>query len=168
VYQVEITDVRLRKIETEGKLRAYVSITFDDSFVVHDLRVIDGTKGMFVAMPSKRLPNGDHKDIAHPINTEIREKIQNAVLDVYHRELEEAPQVKVEAKEEAKVEESKEEAKVEESKEEAKVEESKEEAKVEESKEEAKVEESKEEEKEEAAEETVAEEETEKKEEGLF
>ena len=142
MYQVEITDVRLRKIETEGKLRAYVSITFDDSFVVHDLRVIDGTKGMFVAMPSKRLPNGDHKDIAHPINTEIREKIQNAVLDVYNRELEEVPQVKVEAKVEEKVEESKEE--------------------------ESKEEESKEEEKEEAAEETVAEEETEKKEEGLF
>jgi stage V sporulation protein G len=102
VYSVEITDVRLRKIETEGKLRAYVSITFDDSFVVHDLRVIDGNKGMFVAMPSKRLPNGDHKDIAHPINTEIREKIQNAVLDVYHRELEEAPQAKVEEKIEEK------------------------------------------------------------------
>jgi len=101
---VEITDVRLRKIETEGKLRAYVSITFDDSFVVHDLRVIDGNKGMFVAMPSKRLPNGDHKDIAHPINTEIREKIQNAVLDVYNRELEEAPQAKVEVKEEEKEE----------------------------------------------------------------
>lgn len=101
---MEITDVRLRKIETEGKLRAYVSITFDDSFVVHDLRVIDGTKGMFVAMPSKRLPNGDHKDIAHPINTEIREKIQNAVLDVYSRELEEAPQVKEEPKVEEKEE----------------------------------------------------------------
>ena len=99
---MEITDVRLRKIETEGKLRAYVSITFDDSFVVHDLRVIDGNKGY-------------HKDIAHPINTEIREKIQNAVLDVYNRELEEAPQAKVE---EAKVEETKEE----ETKEEEKVE----------------------------------------------
>jgi stage V sporulation protein G len=142
VYEVEITDVRLRKIETEGKLRAYVSITFDDSFVVHDLRVIDGTKGMFVAMPSKRLPNGDHKDIAHPINTEIREKIQNAVLDVYSRELEEAPQVKIEPK----VEEEKEESKVEESK-------------VEEGKEESKVEE---------VEETATEEEAEKKEEGLF
>ena len=101
---MEITDVRLRKIETEGKLRAYVSITFDDSFVVHDLRVIDGNKGMFVAMPSKRLPNGDHKDIAHPINTEIREKIQNAVLDVYRRELEEGPQAKIEAKVEEKEE----------------------------------------------------------------
>ena len=108
---MEITDVRLRKIETEGKLRAYVSITFDDSFVVHDLRVIDGNKGMFVAMPSKRLPNGDHKDIAHPINTEIREKIQNAVLDVYNRELEEAPRPKVEPKVEEAVEESKEEEK---------------------------------------------------------
>ena len=135
---MEITDVRLRKIETEGKLRAYVSITFDDSFVVHDLRVIDGTKGMFVAMPSKRLPNGDHKDIAHPINTEIREKIQNAVLDVYNRELEEVPQPKVE--EEPKVE-----------------------PKVEEV-----VEENKEEEKEEVVEETATEEEDEKKEEGLF
>jgi len=74
---------------------------------------------MFVAMPSKRLPNGDHKDIAHPINTEIREKIQNAVLDVYNRELEEAPQVKVEAKVEEKVEESKVEESKEEEKEEA-------------------------------------------------
>ena len=104
---MEITDVRLRKIETEGKLRAYVSITFDDSFVVHDLRVIDGNKGMFVAMPSKRLPNGDHKDIAHPINTEIREKIQNAVLDVYQKETEEALQdkkVEIEKEEEKEVE----------------------------------------------------------------
>ena len=135
---MEITDVRLRKIETEGKLRAYVSITFDDSFVVHDLRVIDGNKGMFVAMPSKRLPNGDHKDIAHPINTEIREKIQNAVLDVYNRELEEAPQFKAEPKAEPK------------------------EAPKEE------VVEPKEEEKEEAVGETATEEEGEKKEEGLF
>ena len=104
---MEITDVRLRRIETEGKLRAYVSITFDDSFVVHDLRVIDGTKGMFVAMPSKRLPNGDHKDIAHPINTEIREKIQNAVLEVYQKEVEEAPQKKEEETEaEEKVEDT--------------------------------------------------------------
>ena len=109
---MEITDVRLRKIETEGKLRAYVSITFDDSFVVHDLRVIDGNKGMFVAMPSKRLPNGDHKDIAHPINTEIREKIQNAVLEIYNQELQEAPQTKEEetvTEEETKEEETKEE-----------------------------------------------------------
>ena len=81
--EVEVTDVRIRRIQTDGKLRAYVSITFDDSFVVHDLRIIDGRKGMFVAMPSKLLPNGNHKDIAHPINTEIREMIQNAVLKEY-------------------------------------------------------------------------------------
>jgi len=78
--QVQVTDVRIRRIQTDGKLRAYVSITFDDSFVVHDLRIIDGRKGMFVAMPSKLLPNGNHKDIAHPINTEVREMIQSAVL----------------------------------------------------------------------------------------
>lgn len=103
---MNITDVRLRRIETEGKLRAYVSITFDDSFVVHDLRVIDGNKGMFVAMPSKRLPNGDHKDIAHPINTEVRDMIQKAVLEVYHEEVEreEAPRVKEEKTEEVKEE----------------------------------------------------------------
>jgi len=77
---VQVTDVRIRRIQTDGKLRAYVSITFDDSFVVHDLRIIDGRKGMFVAMPSKLLPNGNHKDIAHPINTEVREMIQSAVL----------------------------------------------------------------------------------------
>ena len=142
---MEITDVRLRKIETEGKLRAYVSITFDDSFVVHDLRVIDGNKGMFVAMPSKRLPNGDHKDIAHPINTEIREKIQNAVLDVYNRELEEAPQFKAEPKVVPKEEVA--------------------EPKVAPKEE---VVEPKEEEKEEAVGETATEEEGEKKEEGLF
>ena len=93
---MNITDVRLRRIETEGKLRAYVSITFDDSFVVHDLRVIDGNKGMFVAMPSKRLPNGDHKDIAHPINTEVRDMIQKAVLEVFQKETEEVSHEKVE------------------------------------------------------------------------
>ena len=80
---MQVTDVRIRRIQTDGKLRAYVSITFDDSFVVHDLRIIDGRKGMFVAMPSKLLPNGNHKDIAHPINTEVREQIQTAVLKEY-------------------------------------------------------------------------------------
>jgi len=108
---VEITDVRVRKIETEGKLRAYVSVTFDDAFVVHDLRVIDGDKGMFVAMPSKRLPNGDHKDIAHPINTEIREKIQKAVLEVYRKEIEAASQgVGAKAEEKGEVEDKPEES----------------------------------------------------------
>ncbi len=87
---MQVTDVRIRKIQTDGKLRAYVSITFDDSFVVHDLRIIDGRKGMFVAMPSKLLPNGNHKDIAHPINTEVREEIQSAVLKEYEATEQEA------------------------------------------------------------------------------
>ncbi|MGD9552497.1 MAG: septation regulator SpoVG [Candidatus Caldatribacteriota bacterium] len=87
---MQVTDVRIRRIQTDGKLRAYVSITFDDSFVVHDLRIIDGRKGMFVAMPSKLLPNGNHKDIAHPINTEVREMIQNAVLKEYQATEQEA------------------------------------------------------------------------------
>ena len=108
---MEVTDVRLRRVNTEGRMRAIASITLDNEFVIHDIRVIDGNNGLFVAMPSKRLPNGDHKDIAHPINTEIREKIQNAVLDVYNRELEEVPQVKVEAEEEEKEEAAKEEEK---------------------------------------------------------
>lgn len=88
---MQVTDVRIRRIQTDGKLRAYVSITFDDSFVVHDLRIIDGRKGMFVAMPSKLLPNGNHKDIAHPINTEVREMIQTAVLKEYEATAQEAP-----------------------------------------------------------------------------
>ncbi len=87
---MQVTDVRIRRIQTDGKLRAYVSITFDDSFVVHDLRIIDGKKGMFVAMPSKLLPNGNHKDIANPINTEVREMIQNAVLKEYQATEQEA------------------------------------------------------------------------------
>ncbi len=87
---MQVTDVRIRRIQTDGKLRAYVSITFDDSFVVHDLRIIDGRKGMFVAMPSKLLPNGNHKDIAHPINTEVREMIQTAVLKEYEATAQEA------------------------------------------------------------------------------
>ncbi|MFW5879841.1 MAG: septation regulator SpoVG [Atribacterota bacterium] len=92
---MQVTDVRIRRIQTDGKLRAYVSITFDDSFVVHDLRIIDGRKGMFVAMPSKLLPNGNHKDIAHPINTEVREMIQSAVLKEFQAtEGEEQPSAK--------------------------------------------------------------------------
>lgn len=102
---MQVTDVRIRRIQTDGKLRAYVSITFDDSFVVHDLRIIDGRKGMFVAMPSKLLPNGNHKDIAHPINTEVREMIQNAVLKEFHAtEGEEQPAGESSAQQQAELE----------------------------------------------------------------
>src|SRR5690625_5009704 len=82
---MEVTDVRLRRVNTEGRMRAIASITFDEEFVVHDVRVIDGNNGLFVAMPSKRTADGEFRDIAHPINSNTRAKIQTAVLDEYHR-----------------------------------------------------------------------------------
>lgn len=86
-----VTDVRVRKITQEGKMRAIVSVTLNDKFVVHDVRVIEGNNGLFVAMPSKRTPNGEFRDIAHPINSETREVIQESVLEVYNRELSSTP-----------------------------------------------------------------------------
>lgn len=80
---MDITDVRIRKIATEGKMKAIVSITFDNEFVVHDIKVIEGQNGLFIAMPSRKTPNGEFKDIAHPINTQTREKIQKTILDAY-------------------------------------------------------------------------------------
>lgn len=80
---MEITDVRLRLTHTDGRMRAIASITIDREFVVHDIRVIDGNNGMFVAMPSKRTPDGEFRDIAHPITSDTREKIQSAVLNEY-------------------------------------------------------------------------------------
>lgn len=80
---MKVTDVRLRKIQTDGRMKALVSITLDDAFVVHDLRVIEGNSGLFVAMPSKRTPDGEFRDIAHPINSEMRQEIQEAVMKVY-------------------------------------------------------------------------------------
>ena len=86
---MEVTDVRLRKMETDGRMRAIASITIDDEFVVHDIRVIDGNEGLFVAMPSKRTPDGEFRDVAHPINSNARTKIQDAVLSAYHLSKEE-------------------------------------------------------------------------------
>ncbi|RIN77724.1 septation regulator SpoVG [Staphylococcus simulans] len=80
---MKVTDVRLRKIQTDGRMKALVSITLDDAFVVHDLRVIEGNSGLFVAMPSKRTPDGEFRDIAHPINSDMRQEIQDAVMKVY-------------------------------------------------------------------------------------
>lgn len=81
---MDITDIRIRKINSDGKLRAVASVTFDDSFVVHDITVIDGQNGMFIAMPSRKTPNGEYRDIAHPINSETRNKIQTLILQEYN------------------------------------------------------------------------------------
>lgn len=80
---MKVTDVRLRKIQTDGRKKALVSITLDEAFVIHDLRVIEGNSGLFVAMPSKRTPDGEFRDIAHPINSDMRQEIQDAVMKVY-------------------------------------------------------------------------------------
>ena len=82
-----ITDVRIRKINTEGRMKAIVSITIDDEFVIHDVRVVDGNNGLFVAMPSRKTPEGEFRDIAHPINQETREKLQDAVLTAYEQQV---------------------------------------------------------------------------------
>lgn len=84
---MQITDVRVRKITKEGKMRAIVSITIDDEFVVHDIKVIEGDKGLFIAMPSKKATDGEYRDIAHPINSSTREKIQSIILDRYQKAL---------------------------------------------------------------------------------
>ena len=80
---MQITDVRVRKIASQNRMKAIASVTFDDVFVVHDIKVIESDKGLFIAMPSRKTPNGEFKDIAHPINAETREKIQKAVLEAY-------------------------------------------------------------------------------------
>ena len=80
-----ITDVRVRKIASEGKMKAIVSVTSDNEFVVHDIKVIEGQNGLFIAMPSRKTPDGEFKDIAHPINTETRERIQGAILEAYEK-----------------------------------------------------------------------------------
>ena len=81
---MDVTKVRLKKVEVSGRMKAIASITLDDEFVIHDIRVIEGNEGLFVAMPSKRTPDGEFRDVAHPINTEARMKVQQAVLDAYH------------------------------------------------------------------------------------
>ncbi|MBC5629946.1 septation regulator SpoVG [Clostridium sp. NSJ-6] len=84
-----ITDVRIRKIATEGKMKAIVSVTFDNEFVVHDIKVIEGQNGLFIAMPSRKTPDGEFKDIAHPINTDTREKMQSSILAAFEEAMKE-------------------------------------------------------------------------------
>ncbi len=83
---MQITDVRIRKVESEGKMKAVVSITIEDEFVVHDIKIIEGEKGIFIAMPSRKGTDGEYKDIAHPINSKTREELQNLILTKYHEE----------------------------------------------------------------------------------
>lgn len=85
--QLKITDVRVRKVTEEGKMKAIVSVTFDDEFVVHDIKIIDGQNGLFIAMPSRKMADGEFRDIAHPINATTRQKIQEAVFAEYEKSL---------------------------------------------------------------------------------
>jgi stage V sporulation protein G len=80
---MQITDVRIRKVEKEGKMKAVVSITLDEEFVVHDIKIIEGEKGLFIAMPSRKAADGEYRDIAHPINSDTRDRIQRLILEKY-------------------------------------------------------------------------------------
>ena len=85
---MQITDVRVRKVTKEGKMKAVVSITLDDEFAVHDIKIIEGEKGLFIAMPSRKTTDGEYRDIAHPINSETRDRIQKIILEKYEEVLE--------------------------------------------------------------------------------
>ena len=85
---MQVTDIRVRGVEYEGKMKAVVSITIDNEFVVHDIKVIQGDKGLFIAMPSRKAADGEYRDIAHPINTETRERLQRMILEKYQESLE--------------------------------------------------------------------------------
>lgn len=84
---MNITDVRIRRVEKEGKMKAVVSITIDNEFAVHDIKIIEGEKGLFIAMPSRRNAEGEYRDVAHPINSETRQHIQTLIMQRYNEEL---------------------------------------------------------------------------------
>ena len=84
---MQLTDVRIRRVEKEGKMKAVVSITIDEEFVVHDIKIIEGEKGLFIAMPSRKAADGEYRDIAHPINSGTRERIQKLILEKYEETL---------------------------------------------------------------------------------
>jgi stage V sporulation protein G len=81
---MDITDVRVRKINGDGKMKAVASVTFDNEFVVHDIKVIEGQSGLFIAMPSRKTPDGEYRDIAHPINSDMRGRLQDVILERYN------------------------------------------------------------------------------------
>lgn len=80
---MQITDIRIRKVNSEGKLKAYVTVTFDDCFVVHNVKVIEGKTGVFIAMPSRKTKTGEYKDVAHPIHSDFRNELQERILTAY-------------------------------------------------------------------------------------
>ena len=84
---MQITEIRIRKVAAEGKLKAYVTVTFDGCFVIHNVKIIEGKSGCFIAMPSRKTGSGEYKDVAHPINTPTREEINKLVLAKYEEEL---------------------------------------------------------------------------------
>ena len=86
---MQITDIKVRKINAEGRMKAVVSVTFDDCFVVHDIKVIEGKEKLFIAMPSRKTPDGEFKDIAHPINVDTRELLQEMILKKYEESMQE-------------------------------------------------------------------------------
>jgi len=86
---MDITDIRIRKVGTEGKLKAYVTVTFDDCFVVHNVKIIEGKNGAFIAMPSRKTKKGEYKDVAHPINSDFRGMLQDRILQEYEKQVEE-------------------------------------------------------------------------------
>ncbi|MDE6851474.1 MAG: septation regulator SpoVG [Lachnospiraceae bacterium] len=94
---MQVTDVRVRKIAKEGKMKAVVSITLDEEFVVHDIKVIEGDKGLFIAMPSRRAGDGEYRDIAHPINSGTREKLQGIILERYEEAMAEVTEAVISA-----------------------------------------------------------------------
>lgn len=97
---MEITDIRVRRVGGEGKLRAYVTVTFDTCFVVHNIKVIQGRTGTFIAMPSRRTKTGEYKDIAHPINSDFRTTLQNRVLQAFEEALDDPSTMSSEDEEE--------------------------------------------------------------------
>ena len=83
---MDITDIRIRKVEADGKLKAYVTVTFDDCFVVHNVKIIEGKSGTFIAMPSRKTKTGEYKDVAHPINSDFRQILQERILHAFEEE----------------------------------------------------------------------------------
>ena len=96
---MDITDIRIRRVSADGKLRAYVTVTFEDCFVVHNVKVIEGKNGAFIAMPSRKTKTGEYKDVAHPINSDFRGLLQKKILEEYEKALEDESTVMISSEE---------------------------------------------------------------------